>query len=982
MSWRLNVLSLSCQAALAGLSLASGRARVSSRVLRARRYNRAVVFGPILIQSMMQKNPSLFAVSVLAVALIVGGGATISPALAQSLPGGSSASGANVGATRHNLSPYAPSRQTTSQNSLTTEPVLGEGATATGEVCVFCHTPHAGSATPGKPLWNRADSVATYTPYTSSTLNATDLDMTSLATPSKLCLSCHDGTIAIGAVTNAPGSGLGVPITFPAGNFGPTPGNRSVGGTMPYGRDRPDANHGFTRRLGVDMRNDHPISFTYDTALATEDGEMRSPSSNGNSDTPSVVTIADRASGFRPDFPLVGGKVQCSTCHDPHRNTQKFLLKNRLAQAASTQTAWDDWAFSDVNDQICLGCHTRLGKAWAQSAHADPTAANEIYNEKDAALRDFPTGTKVWQAGCLNCHDTHTVAGSRRLLREGVRDTSATPTTTSGIGYTADIRPGWVTTGVSNYNSTSAIENTCYQCHTDGATTNPTTAVRRPDPAISGAGPTNLTASEGVPHIAAEFSRTYRMPITNADQGGPAAGNTVEKHDITDRDGAESQTALGYGAVANRHVECTDCHNPHRVVKADTFLGANVAGGDTSRRTHVPARGTTGNQGNIASGALRGAWGVEPSYTASGQINVTSTSVWMSAGENPSFTEKKGDPAGASTLPVGAAGTNAATYLTREYQLCFKCHSSYANGPLETDFAQLKPSGNTRGGTGSDVNYMARYTNVAAEFAVRATDPPTSGTDQGEGTNVGTACGGADCIPAGTSWDTRTANASTLNHRSWHPVIFPTGRSGAERGNSSFDNIRPPFNNSAKIGLQTMHCSDCHGQSTSWEDGVGPFGNQVQGPHGSDNTFLLKGSWGSTTALADPQNGSGMTSGSLCYNCHIGAQSAQSGFAGDHVPDGNMQTAKCTRCHIAVPHGWKNKAFLANKNCVGKEGGAATDCAATSVGFEVNLLAPPYYINTRNSFSAWRRSREAANGAGYTSESGTCTSGDMTKCPM
>ena len=49
---------------------------------------------------------------------------------------------------------------------------------------------------------------------------------------------------------------------------------------MPYGRGQANADHGFTRRLGTDLRNDHPISFTYDAALASADGELRTPPSS------------------------------------------------------------------------------------------------------------------------------------------------------------------------------------------------------------------------------------------------------------------------------------------------------------------------------------------------------------------------------------------------------------------------------------------------------------------------------------------------------------------------------------------------------------------------------------------------------------------------------------------------------------------------------------------------------------------------------
>ena len=50
------------------------------------------------------------------------------------------------------------------------------------QVCVFCHTPHG--ATPGvTPLWNRALSNQTYTPYTSSSLDALRIRVRTSAPP-------------------------------------------------------------------------------------------------------------------------------------------------------------------------------------------------------------------------------------------------------------------------------------------------------------------------------------------------------------------------------------------------------------------------------------------------------------------------------------------------------------------------------------------------------------------------------------------------------------------------------------------------------------------------------------------------------------------------------------------------------------------------------------------------------------------------------
>ena len=70
-------------------------------------------------------------------------------------------------------------------------------ATTLTEICVFCHTPH--NANPAVPLWNQSVGGSNYQPYTSSTLQASVGQPTGA---SKLCLSCHDGTVAIGNTVN------------------------------------------------------------------------------------------------------------------------------------------------------------------------------------------------------------------------------------------------------------------------------------------------------------------------------------------------------------------------------------------------------------------------------------------------------------------------------------------------------------------------------------------------------------------------------------------------------------------------------------------------------------------------------------------------------------------------------------------------------------------------------------------------------------
>ncbi len=772
--------------------------------------------------------------------------------------------------TKHNLSVTGPG------------PVK---ATTETQLCVFCHTPHA--ATPGvTPLWNRALSSATYTAYTSSSLDAAVIQgqLDQPGGSSKLCLSCHDGTLAIGNVNVLNGQGGAAQGTQSIPMTGVAPGT----GFMPDGAG---AGTGFTRNLGINLTNDHPISLSFTGALATRDGELRNVDPQQKWPPGSGTIIGVRASGYRPQLPLEPtgvdglGQIQCGTCHDPHvreldaaKGNQKFLRQNRFQEAAPTDT------HAPATDTICLSCHdkNRGSGAWAYSAHANPLVASQTYTATAAAQREFPAGLPVWKASCLNCHDTHTVQGARRLLREAT-DSLATP----------------------KAGGNAALEQGCYQCHTDGASS-------------------IISPATGVANIRTDFTLARRMPIASSEQ--PAGS---EAHDIggnfidgfvdctgpanqCGKDFIEERGKLGVGNTANRHAECTDCHNPHRVVKFRQFNGVagSISGPPEAAGTHRHTDTAGYTHTNIASGVLRGTWGVEPVYSSASFHSLPL-----------SYAVKRGDPGLSADTSVTAA------YVTREYQVCLKCHSDYGYSDNN-----VYPTGNRPAlgapGTPSGTNNLTQYTNQAKEFQAPLAHK-----------------GGVTTTDSGAS-----AAYSTNNQRSWHPVMDDTGRTTGVRGGIPATNFTLPWSNA--VGTQTMYCSDCHGSNVAAATSVIPDGGESGnpwGPHGSNNNFILKGQWNSAT-------GAGQQASGLCFKCHSYTIYATRGdtrtgfWLTDKGEDGHSFHAdkvpnfRCTWCHVAVPHGWKNKALLVNLNDVGPEAGFA---AGTQV--RNNTTAPynrqPYYLN-------------------------------------
>lgn len=808
----------------------------------------------------------------------------------------------DVRASKHNLSAAVDGSATPGGGTV---PVRTVKAVSQTQVCEFCHTPHAATTGIAAPLWNRSISTVTYTPYLSSSMDANPVPSATLGAGSKVCLSCHDGTMAIGMVGVL--NGVTNPVIAMSGT---NPG----GGGMPDGSG---AATGYTRNLGINLGNDHPIAFSYDTALGSADGELRTP-------VPVMVdtttVVGNRSPGVKPTYPLQSNQMQCSTCHDPHISdpanpTLKFLRGNRLQQQAPM-----GGGYVAADDIMCLACHDKGGATWSNSAHANHLVADEAYNNTDAAAREFPNGTQVWQASCLNCHDTHAVQGSRHLLRDGTD--SPLPVKSGG---------------------NPAIEQTCFKCH-------------------SGIGSSSVTPLNAVPDIKTDFTNsTFRMPITNGDQGV-----ATEKHDIggsfTDtavtgdpnahcnstgdkcgKDFVESQAALGrvVGApwvdIAKRHAECTDCHNPHRATKTRLFsdpaptIPAEVAPAGTHK--HAVSDGATlAPHSNILSGSLRGTYGVEPSFTASSK----------EFGANPSgYTVKRGDGG------IAASNLVTSTWVTREYQICMKCHSNYAYdtavGPPTTVVTPPLSLTGSGGRTSLGTNGMIYYTDVAMEIQAPATH---------KGSPVSTSDSGAFA-------PTFSAN----NQRSWHPVMDNTGRTAALRGGANTNLWRAPWNGAntdggvavvAADGNQTMYCSDCHGSGNATTDASDPVGGEngsPWGPHGSNNAFVLKGPWNTantTYAAAD----------TLCFRCHEATQYADaigapptmnSGFGNLNLDpwDGTTQmtnlhqrhafytrqagnpktnwpialnnTYRCTMCHTGTAHGWKNKAFLANLDDLGLE---------------------------------------------------------------
>lgn len=185
------------------------------------------------------------------------------------------------------------------------------------EVCVSCHTPHQPGIYAVAPLWNQKQSVVAsygiYGPVQSPTMEATPTDIGGLTTTSNLCMSCHDGTVSVASMYNPPNYGNGgvaFAVTADGAAF------RATNLALLTGFSATGLLTTSTANMGTSLSNDHPVNFLYSA---------------------SVADLGIKPAAGLPTWALIGGMVQCSSCHDPHDSLYKpFLNATNVASALCT----------------------------------------------------------------------------------------------------------------------------------------------------------------------------------------------------------------------------------------------------------------------------------------------------------------------------------------------------------------------------------------------------------------------------------------------------------------------------------------------------------------------------------------------------------------------------------------------------------------------------------------------------------------------
>ncbi|WP_243293230.1 cytochrome c3 family protein [Geothrix mesophila] len=395
---------------------------------------------------------------------------------------------------------------------------------------------------------------------------------------------------------------------------------------------------------------------------------------------------------------LESGRSMCSTCHDQH--LQALTPFDPAASQTYTAGTTNNRHFQRVaNDggALCGDCHAprNVGKGGTSHPVNLPVAG--------AANTKTPTTVPLTVSGnvhCLTCHDVHkastTTTPAGMLLRVSnttalcadchtLADTTTANThtnPTSGILWPGDQYGGSTYAAITD----TTLRGACKNCHTPHGW---------PDANNPGGKYANALGAE-----------QDNLCLTCHDADGPSTKDVRTQITKTIHHPVERNSG--------RTVGCADCHNPH-MATAGVHTYTTTA---TLDRNRLRASGG-GVLNNMY--ALRGVDGVA--------FNYSGLAMW-------------GVPTSANfTKIAGGSPTVAASGAEFEYQVCFKCHTSYSWG------TNPAPNGITSGGT-------SPLTLVSG-----TTQPWVAGTGTASFTSGSTSVTGS-----GTSWNAPSIRYMYIRH--------------------------------------------------------------------------------------------------------------------------------------------------------------------------------------------------------------------------
>jgi Zn-finger protein len=278
---------------------------------------------------------------------------TIAVAVALALPGvAMAAPGTGIAGTDHDFAAkYLTTQTDGAGNWLATAQSVG--------LCSYCHTPHSAQST--ALLWNHKLSSNSFTWDDATTAGGTPYPTLGGSTykgPTVKCLSCHDGSVAIGDVSLYRESKGSVFNTYQVGT--PVAANGGVN-TAPN----------IIKKIGAggQMGGNHPVGMPYpfNQTASSYNGQT---TGNRVEKTEFVANPVNQNGTFIKLYNDDGtGRItngangaatgiECSSCHDPHnkQTVDTLLLRANIAGSAA---AGGGVGVTTGGGYICLQCHIK-----------------------------------------------------------------------------------------------------------------------------------------------------------------------------------------------------------------------------------------------------------------------------------------------------------------------------------------------------------------------------------------------------------------------------------------------------------------------------------------------------------------------------------------------------------------------------------------------------------------------------------------------
>jgi len=316
------------------------------------------------------------------------------------------------------------------------------GSPVTGNLaspCLYCHAPHSGiegtAGVSGTPLWSqKLSSVQSYQMYTSSTMVNQTNPLPPLGSNSSLCLSCHDGTVAVGTST-------------------------------PYGQiSMSQSLNGTSADLTTNLQSTHPFNFV--TPLQPAPDLWPSLSS-------SPPSTQDKTGAVR----LINGNVECGSCHNPH-------LQNIDASGSFL-------VIDNSESALCLACHSStpsgtgmgLGSSAIRNMAAKIAQPRSTSNASSLQVATAAGASAPMKANPLGLWSgsIHATATNRveRTVSADVLPSSRFTRRSGVLGpYTTLRKNGCLSCHTTHNTATKTLlqspnDQTCLACHSGGSTVSP-----------------------------------------------------------------------------------------------------------------------------------------------------------------------------------------------------------------------------------------------------------------------------------------------------------------------------------------------------------------------------------------------------------------------------------------------------------------------------------------------------------------------------